>query len=86
MPVAVALGDNRAVRVWDPATGQRVSAELVSPDAVSALAVALVGRLAVAFGSEVAVLAAAHCQEPQAQNQQVVERSPLWHLPEHPLL
>lgn len=64
-PVAVALGDVRAVRVWDLATGQQVGAELVFPDAVSALAVAQDGRLAVAFGSEVAVLAAAHCQEPQ---------------------
>ena len=51
--------------MWDLATGQQVGAELVFPDAVSALAVAQVGRLAAAFGSEVAVLAAAHCQEPQ---------------------
>ena len=58
-PVAVAGGEDRAVRVWDLATGQQVGAELVFPDAVSVLAVAQDGRLAVAFGSEVAVLAAA---------------------------
>jgi hypothetical protein len=44
-----------------PATGEQVGAESVFSDAVSAQD----GRLAVASGSEVAVLAAAHCQEPR---------------------
>lgn len=64
-PVAVAGGEDGAVRVWDLITRQQVGAELMFPDAVRALAVTQDGRLLAAFGSQVAVLAAAHCQEPQ---------------------
>ena len=70
------MGDVRAVRVRDLATGQQAGAELVFPDAVSALAVAQDGRLVVAFGSEVAVLAAAHCQPPPAIRRSVGNATP----------
>ncbi|MBC3841900.1 hypothetical protein GXW82_21890 [Streptacidiphilus sp. 4-A2] len=64
-PVAVTGGGDGVVRVWDLTARQQMGAPLVFPEPVSALAVARDGRLAVAFGREIAVLTAAHRQEPR---------------------
>ncbi|MFF5212154.1 WD40 repeat domain-containing protein [Streptosporangium sp. NPDC000396] len=55
-PVAVTGSWDATVRVWDAVTGEQVGEELVFPATVNAVAVAPDGRLAVAFGTELAVL------------------------------
>ncbi|MFJ5726088.1 WD40 repeat domain-containing protein [Streptomyces sp. NPDC093149] len=54
-------GYRRTVRLWDAATCQQVGSTLTLPDDVGALALAPGGRLAVAFGPDIALLSWRDC-------------------------
>ncbi|MEW2498484.1 hypothetical protein AB0942_33870 [Streptomyces nodosus] len=55
-PLVVTGGYERAIRLWDAATRQQVGSSLIVPEEVGALALTFTGRLAVAFGPDIALV------------------------------